>query len=175
MLVRGDIRALPFQFPPGFDLVMAPYGILQSLLRDADLADTLQAVAEVLAPGGLLGIDLVPDLPNWSEYRKRVQLRGFRRNGRSQITLVESVRQDRRRRVTIFDQAFIERRGSVRMRQDFSLTFRTLSVAQMRHRLEQVGLHVETVLGDYDYGQWDARADVWLILARKGPAPSLLW
>lgn len=166
-LVRGDIRALPFRFRPGFHLVMAPYGILQSLLRDADLAATLRSVADLLAPGGLFGIDLVPDLPSWSEYRRRVRLRGFRRQGQSQVTLVESVRQDRRRHITIFDQVFIERRNGVRTRQDFSLTFRTLSVPQMRRRLEQAGLQVEAVLGDYDGGPWDPRADVWLILARK--------
>src|SRR5688572_20892861 len=41
-LIRGDIRHLPFseQFP----LVMAPYGILQSLLRERDLKQTLEAV-----------------------------------------------------------------------------------------------------------------------------------
>jgi SAM-dependent methyltransferase len=175
-LVRGDIRALPFRFHPGFQLVMAPYGILQSLVRDADLAATLQSVADVLAPGGLFGIDLVPDLPSWSEYRRRVRLRGLRGGGRSHVTLVESVRQDPRRGLTIFDQAFIERRGRVRTRQDFSLTFRTLSVPQMRRRLERVGLRVEAVLGDYDHRPWDRRADVWLILARKGGKnSSLLW
>jgi ubiquinone/menaquinone biosynthesis C-methylase UbiE len=166
-LVRGDIRALPFRFHTAFHLVMAPYGILQSLVREGDLAAALQSVVRVLAPGGLLGIDLVPDLPQWSEYRHRVRLRGFRRAGRSHVTLVESVRQDRSRQVTIFDQVFIERRGRLRTRHDFSLTFRTLSVPQMRHRLERAGLRVEAVLGDYDGGPWDPRADVWLMLARK--------
>jgi hypothetical protein len=183
-LVRGDIRALPFINRTGFQLVMAPYGILQSLVRESDLRETLRSVARVLAPGGLFGVDLVPDLPQWSEYRERVRLRGFRRAGggytptirgsknggkaaRAHVTLVESVRQDRRRGLTIFDQRFIERRGTVRQQRDFSLTFRTLSVRQMRARLESVGLAIEAVLGDYDGGPWDPRADVWLILARK--------
>jgi ubiquinone/menaquinone biosynthesis C-methylase UbiE len=182
-LVRGDIRALPFADRAGFQLVMAPYGILQSLVRESDLTHTLRSVARVLAPGGLLGVDLVPDLPQWSEYRERVRLRGFRRPGggfektfrgssagkavRPYVTLVESVRQDRRRWLTIFDQSFIERCGTVRQQRDFSLTFRTLSVRQMRARLEKVGLEIEAVLGDYGGGPWDPRADVWIILARK--------
>ena len=62
-LVRGDIRYLPFA-PASFDAVLAPYGILQSLVRDKDLKATLDAVAGVLAPGGLFGVDLVPDVPN---------------------------------------------------------------------------------------------------------------
>ena len=49
-------------------MVLAPYGILQSLLRDRDLAATLARSARVLTPGGLFGIDLVPDVPHWREY-----------------------------------------------------------------------------------------------------------
>ena len=108
-LVRGDIRALPFRSRPGFQLVMAPYGILQSLTRERDLAETLRSVARVLRRGGLFGIDLVPDLPRWSEYERRTSLAGTR--GRARLTLVESVRQDRRRRLTIFDHEYIEQRG----------------------------------------------------------------
>lgn len=33
-LVRGDIRSLPFASDRPFSLVMAPYGVLQSLLRN---------------------------------------------------------------------------------------------------------------------------------------------
>ena len=167
-LVRGDIRSLPFRRRPGFALVMAPYGILQSLTRERDLRETLESVRGVLRRGGLFAIDLVPDLPQWSEYQNRVRLNGFRRAGRSHVTLVESVKQDRRRGLTFFNQTFIERRGGERQRRDFSLTFRTLSVRQMRARLEKAGLQVEAVLGGYDGAPWDSRAEVWIILARKG-------
>ena len=74
-LVRGDIRALPFQARM-FSMVLAPYGVLQSLLAERDLAATLESVGRVLAPGGTFGIDLVPDVPNWREYENRVQHRG---------------------------------------------------------------------------------------------------
>ena len=95
-LVRGDIRALPF--PDGhFALVMAPYGILQSLTRDRDLAATLAAVAAALRPGGRLVMELVADLPSWQEYANETRLRGWRTGKKAHLTLVESVRQDRRR------------------------------------------------------------------------------
>src|SRR5437868_4030396 len=45
-LVRGDIRTLPFAAAT-FSMVLAPYGVLQSLLREADLAATLRSVFEV--------------------------------------------------------------------------------------------------------------------------------
>src|SRR5438874_12152175 len=54
-LVRADIRALPFR-QALFPMVLAPYGILQSLLRDADLTATLESIAHVLKPGGTFGL-----------------------------------------------------------------------------------------------------------------------
>ncbi len=166
LLVRGDIRHLPFRSRRGFKLVMAPYGILQSLTRERDLQQTLESVARVLRRGGLFAVDLVPDLPRWSEYSRRTSLTG-RRGTRSTVTLIESVRQDRQRGLTIFDHEYVERRGRQKTVHEFALTFRTLSVPQMARRLERAGFGVDAVLGDYQGGPWDDRADVWVILARK--------
>ena len=165
--LRGDIRFLPFRSTARFDLVMAPYGILQSLVRESDLKATLASVERVLARGGLFGVDLVPDLPVWKEYRNKVRFRGLRRGGKSRITLVESVRQDRAKKLTLFDQEYIEQRGRERKSRRFSLVFRTLTVPQMTRRLESAGFRIKAVLGDYSGQPWDPRADVWLILAEK--------
>lgn len=166
-LVRGDIRLLPFP-DRTFPLVMAPYGILQSLLVDRDLTRTLEAVTRVLTRKGTFGLELVADLPAWSEYSKRVSLRGRRGPSGKPITLVESVRQDRRRKITRFEQEFIEGRGRAATRRSFSLAFRTVTVPRMVARLEKAGLEVSSLLGDYQGGPWDMRAEVWIILARKG-------
>ncbi len=147
-LIRGDIRFLPFPSAStdgatrsrrslrsvtadqgGFAIVLAPYGLLQSLLRERDLTATLGEVRRVLRPGGTFGIELVADLPAWKEYTQRVSLKGWRnRPGGSHVTLVETVHQDRARRLTIFDQEFTERRGGRRRIHRFALTFRTVSV-----------------------------------------------
>ena len=164
-LARGDIRALPF-LPGSFGMVLAPYGVLQSLLRDKDLDATLDAVASVLPPGGVFGVDLVPDVPQWKEYTNRVQMRG-RTSGGVHLTLVESVRQDRRRRVTIFEQEYRARRGRTVTVHPFTLKFRTLPVRRMTERLERAGFAIRAVLGDYRGRPWDERADVWIILAEK--------
>ena len=166
-LIRGDIRHLPLE-DSSCAMVMAPYGVLQSLLRERDLAATLAASYRVLRPGGTFGLELVADLPSWQEYRKRVSLKGWKR-GRSgtHVTLVETVRQDRARRLTIFDQEFTERRGRQRTTRQFALTFRTLSVPQMARRLEKAGFEITALLGDYRGGAWDLRAEVWMILARR--------
>jgi hypothetical protein len=47
------------------------------------------------------------------------------------------------------------------------LTFRTLPLRRMLGRIERAGFRIDAVLGDYRGRQWDARADVWLILATK--------
>ena len=165
MLVRGDIRALPFRGRARFGCVMAPYGVLQSLTRERDLQATLASVARVLRRGGLFAVDLVPDLPRWSEYQRRTSLRG--RHARGSLTLIESVRQEPSRGLTIFDQEYVERRGRTKTSHHFALTFRTLSIPQMARRLEKAGFAIDAVLGDYQGGPWDVRADTWVLLARR--------
>lgn len=165
-LLRGDIRHLPFSAGV-FDTVIAPYGILQSLLRERDLGATLESVAGVLAPGGVFGLELVADLLSWKEYRRRVTIRGRRGRGGRPITLRESVRQDPDRGLTFFDQEFVEGHGKAASRHRFTLTFRTVSIPQVARRLEKAGLEVTAVLGDYRGGPWDPRAEVWILLATK--------
>jgi len=163
--VRGDIRHLPFR-SRRFRLVMAPYGILQSLVRERDLAATLASVARILETGGRFGIDLVPDLPEWSEYSACRTLSGTMGRG-VRVSLVESVRQDRRRNLTIFHQRFTAVRDRMRREHRFLLTFRTLSAPQMTRRLEKAGFSVDAILGDYRGGPWNPRADVWVMLASR--------
>ena len=141
--------------------------MLQSLLRERDLQATLGSVHRVLRKGGTFGVELVADLPSWQEYRQRVSLKGWRSRGGAHVTLTETVRQDRKRGWTIFDQEFRERRGARTATRNFSLTFRTLSVPQMVRRLEKAGFEITALLGDYKGREWDPRADVWVILARK--------
>lgn len=165
-IIRGDIRTLPFRSRWRCRLVMAPYGMLQSLLTDSDLDAALATVARVVSRGGILGIDLVPDLPRWDEYQRRVSLRGSMSGGR-RVTLVESVRQDRRRRLTVFDQEFLERRGRQNVASRFSIAFRTITVSEITAKLERAGFSVDAVLGDYQGVEWSPEADVWIILAKR--------
>lgn len=165
-LIRGDIRHLPFP-EKTFPLVMAPYGILQSLLDERLLTASLMEVQRVLTRKGTFGLELVADLPAWEEYSKKTSMRGRRGPNGKPITLIESVAQDRRKQITRFEQEFVEGRGKSATRTKFTLAFRTVSVPEMVQRLEKAGLEVSAVLGDYQGGPWDMRADVWIILARR--------
>ena len=165
-IVRGDIRALPFRRRWRCRLVMAPYGMLQSLLSDEDLTATLEAVAGVLPRGGTFGMDLVAELPRWQEYRRRVALRGPM-SGKRRVTLIESVRQVPEHGLTVFDQEFLEWRGRQRTVHRFSIAFRTITVQQVAKRLEAAGFRVDAVLGDYAGAEWSPGADARVVIARR--------
>jgi ubiquinone/menaquinone biosynthesis C-methylase UbiE len=165
-LVRGDIRTLPFP-DAQFGLVAAPYGILQSLITERDLAAALKSVARVLAPGGRFATELVADLPSWREYRGQTRLRGWRQGKKAHVTLVESVEQQPARGLTLFHQDFIEKRGQAVRRRRFALAFRTISLPQMARRFEKAGLGVTARLGSYDGAPWTREAETWLLIAEK--------
>lgn len=165
-LVRADIRALPLP-DASIPMVMAPYGILQSLVNDRDLKATLKDVARVVETDGIFALELVADLPAWGEYSRKVRMRGQRAAGGSRITLIESVRQDRDRGVTVFDQEFVETLGRTTRRRAFTLTFRTLTVPAMLRRLAAAGFRAEALLGDYDGGPLGLEAEAWIIVARR--------
>ena len=164
-VARADVRALPFP-AASFDAVIAAYGLLQSLLTDDDLVQVLAEVSRILQPGGRFGIDLVPDLAAWEEYQRRPRLRGPAAQGRT-ITLVETVHQDRRRGMTIFDEEFTVRRGRRTEQRRFRLQFRTIAVPEMARRLAGGGFDVEQIAGGYDGRDWTPSSGTWLILARK--------
>ncbi len=163
-LLRGDIRHLPFA-DASIECVFGAYGVVQSLTTNRDLDATFAEVARVLAPGGRFGLDLVPDLPAWKPYQRQTRFRGTLRG--KPLTLVESVRQDRRRGLTMFDEEFIVGRGPNAARHSFTLTFRTLPMEQLLSRVTGAGLIVESVSGSYRGGAWRPDSDVWLVTARK--------
>jgi len=164
-LVRADIRALPF-VSGAFQIVIAPYGIIQSVLSDRDLVSVLATAARVLEPGGLLGIDVVADVPRWAQYRNRVQLRG--RMGRhAHVTLIESVVQQPARHLTRFAQRFVTRIGSRSAEHRFDLQFRTPPLRQLTNHLSRAGFTVDALLGDYAGNRWHKQAEAIIIVARR--------
>jgi SAM-dependent methyltransferase len=163
-LLRGDIRQLPFA-DASIACVFGAYGVVQSLTTDRDLDATFAEVARVLKPGGRFGLDLVPDLAKWEAYQRQTRFRGTL--GGRPLTLIESVRQDRPRGLTMFDEEIIVGRGRNAARHTFTLTFRTLPMERLLSRLEAAGLRIDSTAGSYRGAAWYPAADVWLVTARK--------
>jgi hypothetical protein len=123
------------------------------------------SIARVVSKGGRFGVDLVPDLPRWSEYEGRKTLSG--RMGRdTRVSLVESVRQDRAQKLTIFDQRYTTIRGRERREHHCSLTFRTLTVPQMARYAFYRPAGASTPPRGLSGTVGSAR-DVWMLIARK--------
>ena len=167
LLVRGDIRHLPFRsdagLRPGDGAVRDPAVADPRARSRQPLSRRLRAWCGRAACSASISCPTCRGGANIAGGRV---CRGARTRTTT-VTLVESVRQDRRRKLTIFDQEYIERRGRERTVHRFALTFRTLSVPQMARRLERGGFSIEAILGDYQGGPWDERADVWIILAEE--------
>jgi len=164
-IVRGDIRALPFR-RGRFGLVIAAYGLVQSILSDSDLDGVLTEISRVLKPRGVVAFDLVPDLTRWEEYTGRERFRGRSQDG-SRITLIETVRQQRSRGLTTFQETFVERARGRETRHKFVLTFRTVPLTAFVERLQRFDLEVESVFGDYRDGLWTEQSDACLIVAKR--------
>jgi SAM-dependent methyltransferase len=163
-LVRSDIRALPFA-PGSFEIVIAPYGVLQSMSGPEDLAAALRAAAHVIAPGGVFWIDIAVEVASWPEYRNRVRWRQ-RPDAPRDATLIESVRQDRARRLTVFRQQYTQRRRRRTITRDFDLCFYTPSVRQLHAMLRRAGFHVD---GTTDYAglAWQKGSDSLVVRATR--------
>ena len=68
-LVRGDIRALPFRRRRPSAWSLAPYGILQSLLRDRDLDGDARRRSPACSRQAACSASIwCPTCPNWREY-----------------------------------------------------------------------------------------------------------
>ena len=83
------------------------------------------------------------------------------------MRLTESVRQDRAKGLTIFDQEDEERRGGTTAVEALLADVPDDLGRGHAPRSSAPASTIDAVLGDYDGGPFDARADVWIILARK--------
>ena len=125
-------------------------------------------MAALLPRGGVFGLELVADLPDWREYQKRVSLRGRRGRARHAHHAPRIGPAGPRSGGSRSSTRSSSKAGAGRPSANGSpSTFRTLSVPQMAARLEKAGFEVTAMLGDYRGGPWDPRADVWILLATR--------
>ncbi len=116
---------------------------------------------------GTFGLELVADLPSWKEYSRRVSLRGSAAPTASPITLIESVRQDRGARADAVRAGVRRGPRASRPAPQVHPVVSHADRAADGARLEKAGFEVTALLGDYQGGPWDPRAEAWIILARR--------
>src|SRR5205823_6476841 len=85
--------------------------------------------------------------------------------GGGDVTLIESVRQDRRRGLTMFEERFVRTRGGRRVERVFSLPFRTMPMPPMLDRIKRAGFRVDAVHGDSRGGDPDMNPRLRTIIA----------
>lgn len=138
LLVRGDMRALPFQGT--FDAVVnffTSYGYFQT---DAENARVLTDLSGALRPGGRFFMDyLNPDLVRATLVPRSERALEARRIVEERWMDSEGLRVNKRTRVYRDDALESESMESVRL----------YSLEEMRAALEGAGLAIEFVFGDY--------------------------
>ena len=167
-IVRGDIRAPAVCAPAASALVIAPYGMLQSLIvRPRSRRRARRGGARAAARRTARRRSRARSADVATNPAPRVTLRG--RHGAGAAHHAHRVRppgsapraDDLRRGVR--RAAAADGVGARRFYADVPHAADEAVLA----RLERAGFAVEAVLGDYRGGPWDVRADVWVILARR--------
>ena len=122
-------------------------------------------MSRVLAPGGVFGLDLVPDVPRWQEFAPREPARHARSAWRAGDA--DRIRASGPRSRPDHLRPGVRRRHRPRAPHASLLAdiSRTVGIQPLRRRLERAGFRIDAVLGSYDGAPWDPRADVWVILA----------
>ena len=164
-LVRGDIRALPFA-ARSFSMVLAPYGILQSLIetarsrRDARVGGACRRARRHLRDRSRAGCPEVA----------RVRQQGAAARAESGGAAAHADRigpagpapptHDVR-------AALCGTAGAARAITVSSCVPDAVGAGRCRGSSSAQDSGVEAVLGDYRGRAWDERADVWIIMARR--------
>jgi SAM-dependent methyltransferase len=166
-LIRGDIRHLPFP-DQSFPVVMAPYGILQSLLDEKLLAATLERCSPRADARWHVRPELVADSAGVGGVFEQSHAARRARAARQTDQVDRDGEAGSQETHHALRADLCGGSRPLGNAQTFSLGFRTLSVPQMVQRLEQAASSFHRSWAITRAVPWDLRADVWIILARRG-------
>lgn len=169
-LLPGDMR--DFALDATFDLIFAGFGGFHHLLTTDDQLACLRCVERHLSPAGRFVCDLRPPSHEPWDAGESVPLahdwtRVLPRTGQTVVKL-RSVRSEPERLVkrdtSIFDRMAPD--GTVR-RVLYEVDLRFTTRYEMERLLNDAGLELERMYGDYDGSPYDQRSDVMITVARK--------
>lgn len=172
-LVEADMREVDASMLGGrrFDRVIIPHGGLYCLLDEAALAASLRRAAALLADGGLLLLDAwaADDFhveaepedqdPSWLERVKTIELDGER------YEVLERSSWDKPRQR--LDVTYIHVRVGSEEAIEGLLQQRYVLADELCAALEQAGLDLVELAGDFEGGPYDATSRVLVVTARR--------
>lgn len=163
-LIRGDLLALPFGRQT-FDAVLCR-GVLNDLLDDASRSEALNALAEVLRPGGAL----VMDVREWdASVRRKTRepvLEKTVGTPRGTLTFRSVTRLDHQtRRLHISERHTLQTPGGGEDVSDYEFVMRCWTREELQSRLTAAGFESVEYLGSYDRETHAEAADRIVIVA----------
>jgi SAM-dependent methyltransferase len=162
-----------FDLGRAFDLIYAAYGTFHHLLTDGEQRDCLACVQAHLAPGGCFAFDLRPwSFADWEEAETAVLFHDWTRAlpGGETVLKLRSALPDAERRLQrethIYD--VISPSGEVR-RLVVPVDLRFSSRYEIERLLQEAGLALDQVYGDFDLGPFDELSSDYLITVASRP------
>jgi hypothetical protein len=143
--------AQTFNSSQRFDLIIMTGHVFQVLLTDDEVAGTFETMAKYLKPHGRIVFESRNPNLNWAE----IWNQHINRKSEDQDT-----KNSRHFLLVSSDKEFIEFEMHYRMADETLVSkskLRFMSRAAVDNSIEGAGLHVETILGDWDGAQFDPR------------------
>ena len=168
-LLEGDVSRIELSETPSFDLVVAPFRVLQHFVAIADQLDVLAGARRRLRPGGRLVLDVFN--PNYASMTRDRSLevedtpeqalsdgRTLRRTVR--VTAVRWVEQ-----VSDVELIYHVRTGDTTERVVQSFGMRWYTPAELTHLVERAGFRVDALYGGFDRRPLDDEAPEIVVVA----------
>jgi 2-polyprenyl-3-methyl-5-hydroxy-6-metoxy-1,4-benzoquinol methylase len=134
-----------------FDLIIMTGHVFQVLLTDDEVTGTLETMAKYLKPHGRIVFESRNPNLDWGEiWHQHI-------NGKSED---QDAKNSRHFSIVSADKEFIKFEMQYRMADETLVSkskLRFMSQAAIENSIEGAGLHVETILGDWDGAQFDPR------------------
>jgi SAM-dependent methyltransferase len=160
-LVRGDMRSLPFR-PGSFDFAVNLFTSFGYFREDAEHRLVVRQVALSLRRGGRFVLDYLNADHVRQTLRQGIQEvegAGGEGGGPAQVRV--------RRRFSEEGRYVVKEIALGAENRSFQERVRLFTPAELRQLLEEAGLRVDAVFGDYDGGPLDARATRTILVATR--------
>lgn len=171
-LIHSDMRNFRLE-QRDFDLAIVPVKSFAYLTEAADQLQCLEAIHAHLRPGGLLAMDLMHPLPEWTsasrgsmrdDLLQHVADEGFTL---SRIESVVSTDLARQVRVIRSIYEMVDDSGKVLDKRFVEWPYRWVHRFEAEHLLQRAGFQVENVYGGYEREPFTSESAAMVFVARK--------